>query len=487
MNPSSSAAQVTLAPGLTIHRLINGLWQVADMERMQGPLALAQVAPAIQTHLHAGLSTFDMADHYGTSEEIMGQFRTGYAHPSSLQLLTKWVPPPRHLTRQDVRAAVTTSLRRLQMERLDLLQYHAWNYAHPGWLEQLFYLDELRQEGLIHHLGLTNFDTIHLHMVVSSGISVVSNQVCFSLLDQRAAQGMAPYCAQHNIGLLAFGTLAGGFLSERWLGQPEPPAERLATWSLMKYKRFIDAAGGWVPFQGLLETLQTIAQQKNATITNIASRYILDQPGVAGIIIGTRLGEHEHIQNNLHLLQLSLNEDDHHRIKAALAQLHPIPGDCGDEYRRPPFLTASGDLSHHLQTVETPYPMEVSSHGTQAYSGTSWEEMAGYCRGLRRGNQIWISGTTATLGQRSIGGRDAAAQTHFIIDKIEGTLQALGATLQDVVRTRIFIKHMTDWEAVARAHGQRFAPIRPANTLVQADLIGENYLVEIEADAIVAG
>lgn len=487
MNLSSSTAQVTLAPGLTIHRLINGLWQVADLERKHGPLSVDRVTPAIEACVHAGLTTFDMADHYGTSEEIMGQFRARFAHPSKLQLLTKWVPPPRHLTRQDIRTAVTTSLSRLQMERLDLLQYHAWNYAHPGWLEQLFYLDELRQEGLIHYLGLTNFDTVHLHMVVSSGIPIVSNQICFSLLDQRAAKGMTHYCAQHNIGLLAFGTLAGGFLSDRWLGQPEPPAEHLATWSLMKYKRFIDAAGGWASFQFVLETLQAIAQQKNATIPNIASRYILDQPGVAAIIIGTRLGESEHIQNNLHVLHLSLTEDDHQRIKAALEQVHPIPGDCGDEYRRPPFLTASGDLSHHLQTVEPPYPVQTSARGTQAYSGTTWENLAGYCRGLRRGDQIWISGTTATLGQRSIGGRDAAAQTHFIIDKIEGTLQALGATLQDVVRTRIFIKHIADWEAVARAHGQRFAAIRPVNTLVQADLIGENYLVEIEADAVVAG
>jgi enamine deaminase RidA (YjgF/YER057c/UK114 family) len=82
-----------------------------------------------------------------------------------------------------------------------------------------------------------------------------------------------------------------------------------------------------------------------------------------------------------------------------------------------------------------------------------------------------------------IGGRDRAAQAHFAIDKIEGALQSLGASLTDVVRTRVFVKNIGDWEAVARVHGARFATIMPANTLVGAPLVGDDYLVEIEADA----
>jgi enamine deaminase RidA (YjgF/YER057c/UK114 family) len=112
--------------------------------------------------------------------------------------------------------------------------------------------------------------------------------------------------------------------------------------------------------------------------------------------------------------------------------------------------------------------------------------MAGYARAVRRGNRIAVSGTTATLGDRVIGGRDPASQAHFVIDKIEGALQSLGASLADVVRTRIFVPNVEDWEAVARAHGARFAGIQPANTLVGAALIGDEYLVEIEADAEVA-
>ncbi|MCB0291219.1 MAG: aldo/keto reductase, partial [Calditrichaeota bacterium] len=99
--------------------------------------------------------------------------------------------------------------------------------------------------------------------------------------------------------------------------------------------------------------------------------------------------------------------------------------------------------------------------------------------------RIWISGTTATHGRRAIGGADAAAQCHFIIDKIEGALQSLGGRLEDVVRTRIFVRNIADWEAAARAHGERFRDIQPANTLVQAALVGEEYLVEMEVEALV--
>lgn len=474
----------TLAPGLTINRVINGLWQVADQERLFGPLPVPATLRILDQYAEAGLTTFDMADHYGNAEVLMGQFRRHYAHPQQLKLLTKWVPPPQHLSKEEVRAAVTRAMGRLEVERLDLLQYHAWNYAHPSWLEQLFWLDEFRQEGLIHHLGLTNFDTAHLNMTVKSGIRIVSNQVCFSLLDQRAMLQMAPYCAQHGIGLLAFGTIAGGFLSSRWLHQPEPTSEQMSTWSLMKYKRFIDAGGGWSRFQALLYTLDQVARQKGISIANVASRFILDQPGVAAVIIGARLGERMHIQDNADHLQVSLTPDDRQMIRNALQNLTPIPGDCGDEYRQPPYLTASGDLSHHVREYSPPYTVKSNAQGAQAYSGTPWEDIAGYCRAVRRGKHIYVSGTTATLGNVLIGGQDPEAQTHFIIDKIEGALQSLGTTIANVVRTRVFIKNLTDWEAVARAHGARFKSIRPANTMVQSGLIGPEYLVEIEADAL---
>jgi enamine deaminase RidA (YjgF/YER057c/UK114 family) len=229
-----------------------------------------------------------------------------------------------------------------------------------------------------------------------------------------------------------------------------------------------------------------VSKKKNTSIANIASRFILEQPAVGGVIIGAQLGKSEHIHENKQLLSLTLDDESKNKIKNALRELHPIPGDCGDEYRKPPFLTASGDLSHHIETMPSPYPtMEGSDGRTKALSGTMWEDVAGFSRAVRKGNRILVSGTTATHGLKLIGGKDPAAQMHFVIDKIEGAIQSLGGTLEEVVRTRIYIKNLSDWEAIARVHGQRFKNIQPANTMVKAELIGEEYLVEMEAEAIV--
>jgi aryl-alcohol dehydrogenase-like predicted oxidoreductase/enamine deaminase RidA (YjgF/YER057c/UK114 family) len=474
-----------LAPGLTISPVLTGLWQVADLERDGRLLDPDKAATDMNAYYEAGLTTFDMADHYGSAEDIAGVLQKKFAHGKA-QLFTKWVPAPGTVTRKQVREAIQKSLTRLQVDRIDLLQFHAWNYADPSWLDCLFWLQELKEEGLIAHLGLTNFDTAHLLVAVTSGIKIASNQVCYSLLDQRASHQMTNVCLQHKIHLLAFGTVAGGFLSEKWLYQPEPVLNSSLTWSQMKYKRFIDAAGGWQKFQDLLEVLSNLGKKNNSSIANVASRYILDQPAVAGVIVGARLGHGEHIEDNKKLLSLNLNEESIGKIKQMLTTLTATPGDCGDEYRKPPFLTASGDLSHHLNEVPPPYPTSTGSDGRiKALSGTHWENLAGFSRAIRKENRIWVSGTTATHGSKAIGGKDPVAQAHFVIDKIEGAVQSLGGSLKDVVRTRIFIKNINDWEAIARVHGDRFKDIQPANTMVGAELIGDEYLLEMEAEAMV--
>jgi enamine deaminase RidA (YjgF/YER057c/UK114 family) len=119
-------------------------------------------------------------------------------------------------------------------------------------------------------------------------------------------------------------------------------------------------------------------------------------------------------------------------------------------------------------------------------SNTPWERIAGYSRAVRVGNLVFVAGTTASdaTGQVQHPG-DAAAQTLYILRKIEAALAEAGAALGDVVRTRIFVRNIDDWEAVARAHGSVFSDIRPANTLVRAEPITPEMLVEIEADAVV--
>jgi aryl-alcohol dehydrogenase-like predicted oxidoreductase/enamine deaminase RidA (YjgF/YER057c/UK114 family) len=387
-----------------------------------------------------------------------------------------------------VRAAVDRARSRLRVPRIDLLQFHAWSYLDPAWLDALLWLDELRREGLVRHLGLTNFDTAHLRIVLSSGIPVVSNQVCVSLLDRRARGAMTTLCNERGVKLLAYGTVAGGLLTQRWLGRPEPAATAPRTWSEMKYGRFVAQAGGWAALQGVLAVLAVIAERHRVSMANVACRYVLDQEAVGGVIVGARLGQTEHIADNLRVFGLHLDERDRAELDEATSRLQEIPGDCGDEYRRPPFLTATGDLRHHVDAFPAPYPVTTGPDGrSRVLTGTTWETLAGFSRAVRRGDRVLVSGTTATHRDRVVGGNDPAAQAHFVLDKIEGTLRSLGARLEDVVRTRVYVRDLSDWEPVARAHGERFREIRPANTLVQAGLVGDEYRMEMEAEALVEG
>lgn len=480
-----STDRYQLTPDLEISRAITGLWQIADMEKDGVTLDPATTSEFMASYVDNGLTTFDMADHYGSAELIAGYFKTHFPVGTEVQLLTKWVPKPGPVTREAVRVAIHERLERLQTTKVDLLQYHSWNFANPYWLDTLLYLQELKEEGLIGALGTTNFDTAHLRIAKSSGVDLVSNQISYSLIDQRGAGQMADYCDANGVAILAYGTLCGGFISHKWLGKPEPTAQELSNWSLMKYKRFIDAAGGWNTFQDVLVVLEQVSKETNRSISTIASKYQLAQKAVGAVIIGARLGENAHVEDTTSLFTFDLSASQKEEIAEAISALNPIPGDCGDEYRKPPFLTASGDLSHHLEEFPPVYQPYEKNGRTYIDSGTKWEGLAGYSRAVRVGARILVSGTTATHGALSVGKDDPIAQAHFVIDKIETALISLGAKLTDVVRTRIYVTLEENCEAIARVHGERFGEIHPANTLVVAQLIGSQYLVEIEAEAVV--
>lgn len=469
---------------MAVSRLVCGLWQVADLEKAGTALDGTQAADALDAYVRDGFDTFDMADHYGSAELIAGRMlarHRGESEPP--RAFTKWCPPPGPMTAETVRAGVQERLDRLGVDRVDLLQFHWWRFEHPAWLDALHEMNALRAEGLIGALGVTNFDAAHLALALADGIPLASNQVSFSLIDRRASGPLADLCARTGVKLLAYGTLCGGFLSERWLGRPEPAA--MPDWSRAKYKRFIDAAGGWDAFQAVLSAANAVAGKHGVSVANVATRWVLDHPHVAAAIVGARLTESEHRGDNLRLFGFALDTQDRERLEAAFAETAPIPGDCGDEYRRPPFLTASGDLSHHLDAIPPAYALETAAPGRARVStGSVWEPIAGYSRAVRINNRIAVSGTTATHGNdRAVAPGDAGAQTTYIIDKIAAAVSALGGRLEDVIRTRIHLADANDWEAVSRAHGRAFGAIRPANTLIGgATLIG-GYKVEIEADA----
>lgn len=478
--------RLQLTQSLDISRILTGLWQVADMEKDGTALNADTAADQLADYAAEGFDTFDMADHYGSAEVITGRLLARGKTPQA-RAFTKWCPPPGPMTAQIVRDGVQERLDRLGVDKVDLLQFHWWSFEHPAWLDALHEMAALRSEGLIGEIGVTNFDAAHLHLALADGVPLVSNQVSFSLMDRRAAGDLRSVCDKWGVKLLAYGTLCGGFLSDRWLGQPEP--EAIADWSRMKYRRFIDTAGGWQAFQGVLGTAHQIAQKHSVSLSNVATRWVLEQPHVAGVIVGARLGENQHRDDNLRLFSFALDQEDHARLNAAFDQTTMIPGDCGDEYRKPPFLTASGDLSHHLDSIPTAYtvdPVPGRADETRVLSGSIWEDIAGYARARRLGDRILVSGTTATHGvDRSVASGDAGAQTTYILDKIAGAISALGGTMEDVIRTRIYLEDTADTEAVSRAHGRVFSEIKPANTLLAVrELVGD-YLVEIEAEAVI--
>lgn len=474
-----------ITENLNISRVLTGLWQVADIEKDGDIIDPDTGADWLAAYAEQGFDTFDMADHYGTAEIITGRLLARGDTPRPLAF-TKWCPAPGPMTLEVVRAGVQERLDRLGVDRVDLLQFHWWSFLHPAWLDALHALKALREEGLIAEIGVTNFDAAHLQVALSDGIPIRTNQVSFSLVDRRAAAGLSDLCAAEGVKLLAYGTLCGGFLSERWLGQPEPLD--IPDWSKMKYKRFIDVTGGWDGFQGILRAADSIARKHGVSIANVATRWVLEHGSVAGTIVGARLGERVHADDNLRLFSFALDTDDQAQLAEAFAHTMPVPGDCGDEYRRPPFLTASGDLSDHLDAMPLPHDAHETAHrpgGRQVLSGSKWEDIAGYARAQQVGDRILVSGTTATAGaDRIVAPQDAGAQTTFVIDKILAALSAFGTSAEDVVRTRIYITDEAEVEAISRAHGLVFGTIKPANTLVVvAGLIG-GYRVEIEAEAV---
>ena len=486
---SDKPDRIELAPGLSVPRLLTGLWQVADLERGGTPIDIEQASDVLVAYSDAGFDGFDMADHYGSAELISARAREKLEArdgETAARFFTKWCPQIHEHTPDAVRAGVQERLDRLGTDRIDLLQVHWWTFEHPGWVDMMDEIMALKKAGRIGALGLTNVDADHLHLMLSEGYEIATNQVSFSVVDRRAAGEMAAVCKEHNVKLLAYGTLAGGFLSERWLGADEP--KDIPDWSKMKYKRFIDTAGGWDAFQTLLDALDAVARRHGVSIANVATRWVLEHDAVGCVIVGARLTEREHRADNLALFSFSLTDADRGLLDSAFAGMKPIPGDCGDEYRRPPFLTASGDLSHHITELPRVYePVEVRPGRWRISSGSVWEEICGFSRACRIGDRILVSGTTATHGSgRAIAAGDVRGQTIFILDKIAAALRAFGGSLDDVVRTRIYMRDASRWEPASRVHGRYFADVLPANTLIEiADLVG-GYDIEIEAEAVVA-
>lgn len=311
--------RLDLSDGYVISRIIKGGWQLSEghsTEVAENPV------DDMVAFARSGIDTFDCADIYTGVEALIGEFlarNRARAEPLAVRVHTKYVPDLAELpvlTRASAEAIIDRSRQRLGQERLDMVQFHWWDYAVPGYVEAAQWLQEFQRAGKIDRLSLTNFNTATTAELVAAGIPLTTSQVQYSLLDTRPEKALVDLCATAGMHLLCYGTLAGGFLGDRWLGAADPLAASgtLENRSLTKYRLMIEEVGGWDLFQALLRTLREVGDRHGVSIASVASRWVLERPRVAAVIIGARNARH--LERYAELFRFRLTAADHDAIDA---------------------------------------------------------------------------------------------------------------------------------------------------------------------------
>ena len=327
-----SVERFELSPGYSISKIIKGGWHLAGGH---GQIDESIAIEDMRKFVEAGITTFDCADIYTGVEELIGKFIKKYKYAfvtgdlSPIQIHTKYVPDYdslKSLKKSDTEAIIDRSLLRLGVDRLDLVQFAWWDYQFPNYVDTAVHLSELQKAGKIRHIGVTNFDNRHLSEIIKAGVQVISNQVQYSVLDHRVEADFMKMQLENPIPYLCYGTVAGGFLSSKYLKKPDPetPYENR---SLTKYRLIIEEAGGYKRFQSLLRLLNAIGKKHHVGISEVAIKYILEKPYVGGVIVGAR--NQNHIDALGMIRGLNLSKEDKHAIK----QLIDIsPGPLGPFY-----------------------------------------------------------------------------------------------------------------------------------------------------------
>lgn len=312
---------------LELSQSIQGQWQLAGKH---GAITEEEGFQNMRNHVDAGFTTIDTADIYNASERIIGKFLQ--TEPRAT-VCTKncWFRKLDKMEIIEVRLRVDEALKKLQLKQIPLTHFYwgVWDIAR--YAKAAVKLCQLRDEGLIQEVGVTNFDTIRLkELVEENNLRIASHQLQLSVFDRRPlAGGMADYCQSKGIKLICYGVTGGGLLSERYLGAPDPGNGGLTTPSLELYylsaKRYV---GNWSRVQELLQTLKQVGQKYGVSIANVAQRYVLDcHPSVACILVGVR--NSNHIAENVQTYSFKLDADD---FKVINAVLDKGPGPKGDVY-----------------------------------------------------------------------------------------------------------------------------------------------------------
>lgn len=319
-----------LAKDYTISRVINGCWQLSEGHSLKSKIDKKDVMKAFHMLAEQGFTTFDCADIYTGTEELLGDFQTelksgSTLSPQDIQIHTKYVPDINLLDKVDysyTEKIIDRSLKRQKREVLDLVQFHWWDYNIPGYLETAYDLLKLKEKGKIRNIGLTNFDTKHLSEMVDAGIPIVSCQNQYSVFDRRVEKELLAYCKSNGIHLLCYGTLSGGLLAETWIGKTQiDPDNR----SQVKYIQVMEETLGWEGYQELLVLLERMASKYSVSLAHIATKYIISQEGVAASIIGVR--NSKHVEANSNIFSFELDQSDIDEITQFLSNFTILEGE----------------------------------------------------------------------------------------------------------------------------------------------------------------
>jgi aryl-alcohol dehydrogenase-like predicted oxidoreductase len=339
------AEKYTFSDNYRISRVLNGCWQLSLGHSLNGPLDFADVKKAFYQLRERGFTTFDCADIYTGAEEFIGSFISELKQDpdfreEDIQIHTKYVPDLEYLSKVDygfTRSIIERSLQRLNKKQLDVVQFHWWDYEVDGMVKTASYLQQLKEEGLIGHVSVTNFDTEHLKMLVDAGIEITSCQAQYSFFDRRVEKGLQAYCLANDIPLICYGTLAGGFLSSRYLGKQREEITP-ETRSQVKYLQVIEDSLGWSGYQQLLKLLEEIAEHHGVAISQVATRFVLQQQAVAAAVIGVR--NSRHVDDNVRIFSFSLTEEELNRLREFVDRYPILPGEpfelertIGSKYR----------------------------------------------------------------------------------------------------------------------------------------------------------
>ena len=331
-----------MVSGYEISPVIKGGWQLSSGHSLDRKIEDDQAVADTVSFIEAGISTLDFGDIYTGVEELIGRAVKRLDSRDMVQLHTKYVPNEKSLDnfdRSDVRTIVHRSLNRLGVEQVDLVQLHWWRYEANSYLVAMEELFKLKNEGKIRHIGITNFDLPHVKEIVAAGFKPASIQIQYSILDRRAEEGLSQYCADNDIGILCYGTVAGGLLSEKFLGVSAP--EKVETRSAVKYQLIIEEFGGWDLFQELLQALKTVADNHDTDIATIASAYMLSCPGVKGVIVGAR--NISHLDSNLQIPEIELSATE---LALLTTVLKRSTGPTGEVYYLERYVDKHRNIMH---------------------------------------------------------------------------------------------------------------------------------------------